>query len=409
MTHVISHTSAGHQKGVDAIRNQHKVYDNRKGETVARRVARFFITFFGAAVGPGIIALVSSVLSVFGVFVFGQQLLPWAQLTIYVLSGVATAVLFFILAPGIIDTFVCLGRWLEARLTEMETLDIITCSMGLIIGLFMAFLLSSVVQSIPVAWVSVPLSIIIYVLLGYLGWSIAFKRRNDIAVWLKRGQRAERTERHERGEKPGRMSAGRPKILDTSVIIDGRIFDICQTGIVEGTLVIPNFVLQELRHIADSADSLKRNRGRRGLDVLNRIQKELDISVRIEERDYEDIVDVDAKLLRLAKDIHGVVVTNDYNLNKVADVTGVNVFNINELANAVKPVLLPGEEMHLLIVKDGKEANQGVSYLDDGTMIVVDNGKPFINEEVDVVVTSVLQTSAGRMIFARIKGADKSA
>lgn len=373
------------------------------------------ITFFGAAVGPGIVALVSSVFSTFGVFSFYEQVLPWAQLLIYVLSAVATAFLFFIFAPAIIRSFVKLGRWMEARLTEMETLDIITCSIGLIIGLFMAFLLSSIVQSIPVAWVSVPLSIIIYVLLGYLGWSIAFKRRSDITYWLRRGQRTEREradkpERfHDRAERSMRAAQGKPKVLDTSVIIDGRIFDICQTGIVEGVLIIPNFVLRELRHIADSADSLKRNRGRRGLEILGRIQKELDIPVRVEEKDYEDIAEVDAKLLRLAKDMNGVVVTNDYNLNKVADVTGVRVFNINELANALKPVLLPGEEMMVHIVKDGKEMNQGVSYLDDGTMIVVDNGKPFINEDVGIVVTSVLQTAAGRMIFARIKGTDKSA
>jgi len=192
-------------------------------------------------------------------------------------------------------------------------------------------------------------------------------------------------------------------VLDTSVIIDGRIFDICKTGIVEGTLVIPGFVLQELRHVADSADSLKRNRGRRGLDILNKIQKELDVPVKVDERDYEDMAEVDAKLLRLAAELNGVVVTNDYNLNKVAAVQGVLVLNINELANAVKPVVLPGEEMVVTILKDGKEAGQGVAYLDDGTMIVVDGGRRYMNETVEVTVTSVLQTAAGRMIFAKLK------
>ena len=234
---------------------------------------------------------------------------------------------------------------------------------------------------------------------GCLGWTIGRRRRGELKIGesSKRGQKGEKAAKAERG------APGRPKVLDTSVIIDGRIFDICKTGIVEGTIVIPNFVLQELRHVADSADSLKRNRGRRGLDILNKIQKELEIPVRVEERDYDDIAEVDAKLLKLASDLGGVVVTNDYNLNKVAAVQGVPVLNINELANAVKPVVLPGEEMEVTILKDGKEAGQGVAYLDDGTMIVVDGGKKYMNETIEVVVTSVLQTAAGRMIFAKIK------
>ena len=194
-----------------------------------------------------------------------------------------------------------------------------------------------------------------------------------------------------------------PKVLDTSVIIDGRIFDICQTGFVEGPLVIPNFVLDELRHISDSADGLKRTRGRRGLDILNKIQKELSIETQIWEGDFPKIEEVDSKLLKLAQVLKGKVITNDYNLNKVAEVQGVPVLNINELSNAIKPVVIPGEEMKVEVVKDGKESSQGVAYLDDGTMIVVENGKKLIGEEVDVLVTSVLQTAAGRMIFARPK------
>lgn len=191
--------------------------------------------------------------------------------------------------------------------------------------------------------------------------------------------------------------------MDTSVIIDGRIFDICQTGFVEGPLVIPGFVLNELRHISDSADGLKRNRGRRGLDILNKIQKELSIETQIYEEDFPEIAEVDAKLLKLAQVLNGKVVTNDFNLNKVAEFQGVPVLNINELANAIKPVLLPGEEMKVVVMKDGKEASQGIAYLDDGTMIVVEGGRKFISEEIMVVVTSVLQTAAGRMIFAKPK------
>ena len=198
------------------------------------------------------------------------------------------------------------------------------------------------------------------------------------------------------------------KILDTSVIIDGRIADICQTGFLEGIIVIPQFVLEELQHIADSSDVLKRNRGRRGLDILNRIQKELPIEVQIYEGDFEEIQEVDSKLVKLAKISNGIVVTNDFNLNKVCDLQSVQVLNINDLANAVKPVVLPGEELRVQVIKDGKEQKQGIAYLDDGTMIVVEEGRNYIGKSIEVLVTSVLQTSAGRMIFAKPKQLEKA-
>jgi uncharacterized protein YacL len=193
------------------------------------------------------------------------------------------------------------------------------------------------------------------------------------------------------------------KILDTSVIIDGRIADVCETEFLDGTLLIPQFILQELQHIADSADSLKRARGRRGLDILHRIQKMSHAEVRITDDDFPKIRDVDSKLIALAKRTGAKVVTNDFNLNKVAELQGVKVLNINDLSNAVKPVALPGESMRVFVLKEGKEAGQGVAYLDDGTMIVVENGRRFINKNVDVSVTSVLQTAAGRMIFTRLR------
>ncbi|MEQ8168899.1 MAG: PIN domain-containing protein [Candidatus Eremiobacterota bacterium] len=199
------------------------------------------------------------------------------------------------------------------------------------------------------------------------------------------------------------INSERFKILDTSVIIDGRILDICRTGFLAGVIIISRFVLQELQHIADSSDSLKRNRGRRGLDVLNKMRKDPNIPIHIYEKDYQNIQEVDAKLIRLAKDINGKIITNDYNLNKVAELHGVLVLNINELANALKPVVLPGEEMSVHIIKDGKEFGQGVAYLDDGTMIVVEGGKKFIGSTLQVLVTSVLQTVAGKMIFAKPK------
>jgi len=193
------------------------------------------------------------------------------------------------------------------------------------------------------------------------------------------------------------------KILDTSVIIDGRIADLCETGFLEGTFLVPQFILNELQHIADSSDPLKRARGRRGLDILNKIQKMVDIDVRIVDDDFPNIKEVDSKIVVLAKKMGAKVITNDLNLNKVAELQGVRVLNINELCNALRPVVLPGEAIRVFILKEGKEAGQGVAYLDDGTMIVVDNAKRYIGRNVDVVVTSVLQTTAGRMIFTRLK------
>ncbi|HEV3062746.1 MAG TPA: hypothetical protein VGY48_31150 [Vicinamibacterales bacterium] len=193
----------------------------------------------------------------------------------------------------------------------------------------------------------------------------------------------------------------RYKILDTSVIIDGRVADVCETGFVDGTLVIPQFVLKELQLVADSADSLKRNRGRRGLDILQRIQKMAGVEVTISDIDFPDIREVDLKLIELGRTLPGKIVTNDFNLNKVAQLRGVEVLNVNELANSLKPVVLPGEIMKVFILKEGKEYNQGVAYLDDGTMVVVDNARKMISKTIDIVVTSVLQTTAGKMIFGR--------
>ncbi len=193
----------------------------------------------------------------------------------------------------------------------------------------------------------------------------------------------------------------RHKILDTSVIIDGRIADICEAGFLDGTLVVPQFVLKELQLVADSPDALKRNRGRRGLDILQKIQKMSNVDVTISDADFPGVRDVDLKLIELARLLHGKIVTNDFNLNKVAQLRGIQVLNINELANALKPVVLPGEFMKVFVLKEGKEYNQGVAYLDDGTMVVVDNARKMISRNIDIVVTSVLQTTAGKMIFGR--------
>jgi uncharacterized protein YacL len=228
--------------------------------------------------------------------------------------------------------------------------------------------------------------------LGYLG----------LLLGLKKGKEFDTSRLPWVFKRAGPGSDGH-KVLDTSVIIDGRIADICDTGFVEGTFIIPQFILQELQHIADSSDPLKRGRGRRGLDVLNRIQKQSSLEVKIVDQDYPKIQEVDAKLIALAKDTHAKIVTNDFNLNKVAELQGVPVLNINQLFNALKPVVLPGEVMNVKILKEGKEPGQGVAYLDDGTMVIVDNARRYMGKSVDVTVTSVLQTTAGRMIFTILK------
>ncbi|MEW5766841.1 MAG: TRAM domain-containing protein [bacterium] len=277
----------------------------------------------------------------------------------------------------------------EIKLQKVPGKAIIVGATGLAVGFIIANLLVLALSDtlIKKFYLSLPLNLI----LGYLGMIIALKKGEDIAGILTWGSEWY----SERGEKE--------KILDTSVIIDGRIADICETGFLEGTLIIPRFVLRELQRIADSSDTLKRNRGRRGLDVLNKIQKKVHVKVKIKETDYPDLRDVDAKLVRLGKESGGKILTNDYNLNKVAELEGASVLNINELAEALKPVVLPGEEMSVHIIKEGKEPGQGVAYLDDGTMVVVDNGQEHIGEKVTVSVTSVLQTTAGRMIFTKFQ------
>ena len=248
------------------------------------------------------------------------------------------------------------------------------------------------------------LPIAVFLLLAWIFVELSIARKDELLALTTRRREA-REDRRQRTD-----TSPRPAIvMDTSAIIDGRIADISQTGFIFGELIIPRFVLQELQHIADSSDALRRNRGRRGLDMLNRLQKESQAPIRIVDVEADNAPDVDGKLVVVAKKIHGSILTNDFNLNRVAELQGVKVLNINELANAVKPVVLPGEEMTVDIIQEGKEVGQGVAYLDDGTMIVVENGRRHIHSSLDVVVTRVLQTVAGRMIFAHPKnGAEPS-
>ncbi len=360
---------------------------------MGKKIARFFITLMGLFVGPGLVALVFGLLRQFEVVDLYADLLQWVNLLIFVSSGLISGIVFFFLSNPIVNAVIKASSDVEKRLSKLPAHVLFPSVIGLILGLIVAFLLSSLVNSILIPWISGIINVIIYIVCIYLGIAIMIRYKPDLSLFRKKDD----------DDKDHEDVLARPKLLDTSVIIDGRIFDICNTGVIEGALIIPEFVLDELRHIADSSDDLKRNRGRRGLDVLKRIQTELDMPVRIVHAEISDSKEVDSKLLYLARDMDGIVVTNDYNLNKVAAVQSVRVLNINELANAVKPVVLPGEEMSVTIVKEGKEQGQGIAYLDDGTMIVVESASGAFGKPISVTVTSVLQTAAGRMIFAKIK------
>jgi uncharacterized protein YacL len=296
------------------------------------------------------------------------------------------------IAAGILTAAV--GLLIENAIRKVPIGVVLGATTGLLSGIVASGVVGMTTQSLVpnLAPFRLPVQIFLLLILGYLGITIGMRIGRDFQ---------------------GRGSAGpsrtfssggtSDKILDTSVIIEGRIADLCETGFIEGTFIIPQFILHELQHIADSSDSMKRARGRRGLDVLHRIQKMVDIDVRIVDNDFPHIRNVDAKLVALGKELDAKIITNDLNLNKVAELQGVRVLNINELSNALKPVVLPGEILRVFILKEGKESGQGVAYLDDGTMIVVDNAKRLIGKNVDAVVTSVLQTTAGRMIFTRLR------
>lgn len=265
---------------------------------------------------------------------------------------------------------------------------------GLLLGLLLAKIFADVVSLAPFSISTISaVRVVSAIILSYLGMVMALRGRDDFNLIIPYVRFARQDERQDF------------IVLDTSAIIDGRIADLCQTKFVDGRLLVPRFVLRELQGIADSADHLKRARGRRGLDVLNRLRKSEHIQVKIHEEDFPEVSDVDAKLVKVAKILDARIMTNDYNLNKVAELQGVAVLNINDLCNALRPVVLPGEMLEVKLSREGKEYNQGVAYLDDGTMVVVDNGRPLIGQQVRVAVTSVLQTSAGRMIFAKLDGA----
>lgn len=307
----------------------------------------------------------------------------------YVLTALG-GIIGFIIAPWVSIRPV---SWLQKEMHRIPIHTLVAATIGLIIGLLLAALLSIPLSGLPLGLGDI-LPFVAAVLFGYLGVMAAVVRQKDLFGLV--------------GGRFGRGGAFGQKsefvLMDTSVIIDGRISDVSQTGFIEGTLLVPRFILNELQHIADSADTLRRNRGRRGLDILNKLQKQSKIPIEITDMDAEEAEDVDNKLVRLARKLKCPILTNDYNLNRVAAIQGVKVLNINELANAVKTLVLPGETIRVRIIQEGKEVGQGVGYLDDGTMVVVENGRRFINNTMEVTVTRVLQTEKGRMMFATPNG-----
>ena len=384
------------------------------------KVLRFFISALLAVAGAALMQLASPSLTKF----IGTEILKTdmgffrmtlAGLLCILVGAVIGALVGSLTAPYFISTLKRFSAWVETQLNKMPIHDVIAGAIGLSLGLILATLLGAAFSRIPIVGNYIP--VVFALVFGYLGIRITMTKREEIAAMFDFIPRflKDLLKAREAGPDPLPVQMDsqpvpqgdvlpvdkRYKLLDTSAIIDGRIADVIDSGFLEGTLLIPVFVLEELQRIADSADALKRVRGRRGLDILQKIRSEEKLPVEIDSRDFDDIQEVDSKLVRLGQIVGGKIITNDYNLNKVSELRGVSVLNVNELANAVKPVVVPGESMRVTVVKDGKEQGQGVAYLDDGTMIVIEGGHRHLNQAIDVEVTSALQTAAGRMIFAK--------
>jgi uncharacterized protein YacL len=357
-----------------------------------KRVITALMVLAGASLGISLIPVAWQTI--------GQSKNEWLNNNIT--NSLLGALIFFLLSL-LLAKYIAAGiRKIEEKLSELSLTYLLFGAIGSIIGLMIGVIVSIPFYNWDIPFINGIAPILVMALLGYLGFQIGTTR---IEEWKKifssKNKKTEPVEEQQMLDRKIADHFHKYKILDTSVIIDGRIYDIAKTGFLEGVLLIPNFVLYELQYIADSGDSLKRVRGRRGLDILNALQKEEGIAVEMYEGDFDEISEVDSKLIKLAKILDGIVVTNDYNLNKVSEFQNVPVLNINALANAVKPVVIPGETMNVLVVKAGTERQQGVAYLDDGTMVVVEDGQHYMNEHIQVVVTSALQTAAGRMIFAK--------
>ena len=365
---------------------------------MSRNILRIILSIIGAALGYVVVLLCQWIASGFVDVPDAMILTNREASTTAIIFAIIFILLFNVLVPYFDKRSRELASFVADDLHSVSAPKLIGGVIGLILGFAIAALLTKVYEDITNKYIYLIITILAFSILGHLGFTIGSERGPEILSDI--GANSKKT------AKSGKRRFGQtPKILDTSVIIDGRILEIMKTGFIEGEIVIPEFVLVELRHIADSSDALKRNRGRRGLDVLNKMQKTYGIEIynTDEENALKGIPEVDVKLLKLAQIMNGKLVTNDFNLNKVAKVQQIPVLNINELANSIKPIAIPGEIMQVALVKEGKDSKQAVAYLDDGTMIVVEDGRKKIGESVMINVTSVIQTSAGRMIFGRLR------
>jgi len=337
---------------------------------------------------------------------FGDMSLTIARISVLILGTLLGVIIGYLISSFILKQGLVIAKRLERILTHIPNQELIAGTIGLLFGLIIANLIGVAFNQVPIIGPYIP--IILSAIFGYSGLKLMARKGpeiyyNYVQQWG--GEGTKKTSRFKMfSTHKSDKTTSTPKLLDTSVIIDGRIKELCNTGFIEGPLMVPLFVLNELQIISDSADATKRNRGRRGLDILKEMQDANKVAIEVVEDDYDDLTEVDSKLMRLALDKQWKLMTNDFNLNKVARVQGIEVLNLNELANVLKPALIAGEWIRVQIMKEGKEVHQGVAYLDDGTMIVVEDGKPYVGQTVEVMVTSILQTSAGRMIFARVDG-----
>lgn len=403
------------------------------------KVMRFFITLTFVIAGGALLKLASPLLTNFITTEFFQADTGIFRLTLFNLLCIIVGAILgglggWFVSPFFIRKLGSFTAFVEKQLSKMPINDVLAGAIGLAAGLIIADLLGNAFARIPVVGNYIP--IVFSIVLGYLGIHLTIKKRKELSKTFDFVPRLKEALKNRESDKNAKKEAELSKIdtekietetsqempktsgkvslvkvkadksknyklLDTNVIIDGRIADICKTGFLEGTLLIPVFVLEELQHIADSPYSLRRVRGRRGLDVLQSMMDDETLKLEVMNIDFNDVQEVDSKLVRLAQKVEGKIITNDFNLNKVAQLRGVEVLNINDLSNAVKAIVIPGEVMRVQVVKDGKEPGQGVAYLDDGTMIVIENGHRYLSRTISVEVTSALQTSAGRMIFAR--------
>lgn len=339
---------------------------------------------------------------------FGDMSLTVARISVIVIGTIIGVLIGYFISSFILKQGLVIARQLERVLTHIPNQELIAGTIGLLFGLIIANLIGAAFNQVPI--IGPYISIILSAIFGYSGVRLMARKGPEMYFnYLKQWKRSEAGTKKSRGfnmfgshkSSDSNLTA---KLLDTSVIIDGRIKELCATGFIDGPLIVPVFVLNELQIISDSADGMKRNRGRRGLDILKEMQDAKLVPIEIVENDYDDLHEVDSKLMRLALEKQWKLMTNDFNLNKVARVQGIKVLNLNELANVLKPALIAGEWIRVQVMKEGKEVQQGVAYLDDGTMIVVEDGRPYVGQEVEVMVTSILQTSAGRMIFTRVDG-----